>query len=240
MTPDEVTAATATLQQAVKDAAVQGGQEINADAAALAPGLATGTNAPGGYTYARTVAPVVDPLAAQMVVASKQEVLKQAIKDAQHVAQTKYDDANFGYRQRQRDYTKKQALEAKERQRLADERQAKYDRQQDEMYAAQKKALAGGGGGGGSAGVGTVVASGNGSRPAMVPKNGKNGAAGYNFTDANGKPISASTFATLAGVKFTDLLSQMANTGDAGAARVMKNSDNSKDYANAYRALTWK
>lgn len=126
MNPDDINNAVNALQTAVQTSAETEGKAINTDAALLAPGLATGTNAPGGYNYQRTVAPIIDPLKTNMVIAAKQGLFKQALKDAQHVAQVKYDDANYGYKQRQRDYTKKQVLEAKERQRKADAQAASY------------------------------------------------------------------------------------------------------------------
>lgn len=146
MNPDEINNAVNALQTAVQTSAETEGKAINTDAALLAPGLATGTNAPGGYNYQRTVAPIIDPLKTNMVIAAKQGLFKQALKDAQYTAQRGYDDANYGYKQRQRDYTKKQVLEAKERQRKADSM----------MYSS------GGGGGGsvttssGGAGTGAV------------------------------------------------------------------------------------
>lgn len=135
MDAQELDQATQSLVQAVQQSANDAGTKINADMALLAPGLATGTTAPGGYNFNADIAPVVDPLAREMVVASKGAVLKQALKDATNVAQLKYDDANYAYRQRQRDWTKKKALEAEARQR-------KYDSQ-----------AFGGGGGGGLAGA---------------------------------------------------------------------------------------
>lgn len=147
MNPDEINNAVNALQTAVQTSAETEGKQINTDAALLAPGLATGTNAPGGYNYARTVQPVIDPLKTNMVVAAKQGLFKQALKDAQYTAQRGYDDANYAYKQRQRDYTKKQVLEAKERQRKADAQAASY-------YSG------GGGGGSVSSGGGTVAGTG--------------------------------------------------------------------------------
>lgn len=144
MNPDEINNAVNALQTAVQTSAQAEGKQINTDAALLAPGLATGTNAPGGYNYQRTVAPIIDPLKTNMVVAAKQGLFKQALKDAQHVAQVRYDDANYAMKDRQREYTKKEVLEAKARQRKAD--------------SMAYSSYGGGGGGGGStaAGSGTV------------------------------------------------------------------------------------
>ena len=57
---------------------------------------------------------------------------------------------------------------------------------------------------------------------------------GFNFQDANGKAISAKTYATLTGQNFNALLQQMANAGDAGAQGYIKSGG--KQYASA---LAW-
>lgn len=235
MTPDQVQQATDSLTTAVNTAAQTSGQQIDTSMGQLAPSLQTGTNAPGGYNYQANIAPAIAPLTTAMVTASKQAVLKQAIKDAKYVAQTRYDDANYGLKDRQREYTKRKALEAAAR-------QAKYDAQADAQYARSMSSGGGGGGGGGGgaagSSVGGVSAAGTAGRPSMVPKNGVNGKAGYAFTDANGRPISALTYAKQVGVSFAALTSKMAQSGDAGAAAIQRSS-NTAAYANAYRALTW-
>lgn len=152
MTPEETAAATTALTQAVQDSATTQGTLINTQAGQLAPGLATGSNAPGGYNYARTIQPTIEPLQANMVLAAKQATFKQALKDAQYVAKTKYEDANYAYKQRQRDYTKKEALEAKAR------------------YAAS---MSGGGSSGGGSSGGGVASGAAGSNVTDVTTSGK-------------------------------------------------------------------
>lgn len=161
MNPDEINNAVNALQTAVQTSAENEGKAINTDAALLAPGLATGTNAPGGYNYQRTVAPIIDPLKTNMVVAAKQGLFKQALKDAQHVAQVKYDDANYAYKQRQRDYTKKQVLEAKERQRKADAQAAAYYSSSRGGGGGGSYTVTSGGGGAGAGAVGGVTTTAN-------------------------------------------------------------------------------
>lgn len=58
---------------------------------------------------------------------------------------------------------------------------------------------------------------------------------GFNFQNAKGQSISARRYAQITGTNFNTLLKQMASSGDAGAADVLKNGGSSK----AYAALTW-
>lgn len=120
LTPEAMNSAATALAAAIKSSGQIQGNNIEAQAAQLTPGLATGSNAPGGYNYSRTIAPVLDPLASSFVVQAKQALLKQSLKDAQYVAKTNYDDANYAYQQRQRDYVRNEALAAKRRQAAAD------------------------------------------------------------------------------------------------------------------------
>jgi hypothetical protein len=221
-------AAAQALSAALQGSATSSGVAINNNAGQLAPGLMTGSSAPGGRNYQANIAPVVPALAAQFVVNAKQGALRNAIRESINQAQLGYDSAKSGYQARQRTFQQKQAQKARER-------QAEDDRRYAASVAAQN-ALSRGAGGYGVAGVDV---SGSGGGPTMVAKNGKNGAAGYAFTDASGKPISASTYARQKGISFTNLLNLMAQSGDRGAARVMTQSDNSSEYANYYRALTW-
>lgn len=233
MSPDEINAAANAMVTATQNAAIASGQDINADAGLLAPGLAIGSSAPGGYNYQRSVAPVVPALTAQLVVGAKQGIVRDAVRNAVYSAQTGFDAAKTGYQARQRKFQQKQAQKSRDRQ-----------AEQDRRYNASLSSSGGGGTGdatrGGGYTVGGVDVQGSGGGPRMVPKNGKDGSAGYNFTDASGKPISAATFSKLVNVNFNDLLTQMAKSGDAGAARVMTQSDLSPQYANYYRALTWR
>lgn len=57
---------------------------------------------------------------------------------------------------------------------------------------------------------------------------------GFNFTDAQGKAISARTYAALTGNNFNDVLKYMASNGDAGAKGYLNSGG--KQYASA---LTW-
>lgn len=134
MTADEVQAAASALTTAVQTNAEQAAVTNVAAEQQLAPGLNTGSNSPGGYNYNRIIAPTIAPAQTALQVQAKQAVLKQALKDAQFVSKTNYDNANYAMQQRQRDYQKKEAEEAKRR------------------YAASVRAASSGGGGGGSAG----------------------------------------------------------------------------------------
>lgn len=59
--------------------------------------------------------------------------------------------------------------------------------------------------------------------PAAAPKggygfkNGKDGSAGFYFTNANGQAVSAATYAALTGTNIITLLQKMAGAGDKGA-----------------------
>lgn len=112
LTPEQMTTATNALAAAIQSSGQIQGRNIEAQAAQLAPGLSTGSNAPGGYNYNRTIAPVLDPLANNFVIQAKQGLVRQSLKDAQYVAKTNYEDANYAYQQRQRDYVKEQSRRA--------------------------------------------------------------------------------------------------------------------------------
>jgi hypothetical protein len=144
MTPDEITAAANALVTATQTGAVASGQNIEAGQEQLAPGLATGSNAPGGYNYERNVAPVVPAITANLVANAKQEVFRGALRDAMYGAEQNYSGAQSGYQQRQRQFQLDQAERARERQRKADSDAA--------AASAAAAALAGGGG----RGVGNV------------------------------------------------------------------------------------
>lgn len=247
LTPQEADQATNALTAAIQGAATTGGQQNEAAVSALAPGLAVGSNAPGGYNYNRLVAPTVDPLADEMVLATKQALLRQSLKDSEYVAKTAYEGASQGLQQRQYDFNKKQKLEADERQRKADERQAKYDREAEEerqlRLASYRSASSGGGGGssgggGGGGGGGGTVGTTQTTARAGTPTMRQRGDGGYNFTDANGRAISAATYARLVGVNLAQLVNAMANSGDKGARAAMSGPGlNTK--AASYKALTW-
>lgn len=52
-------------------------------------------------------------------------------------------------------------------------------------------------------------------------KDPRNPGSGFNFTDAQGKPISALRYSQLSGVPFTQLVRKMADAGDAGARSIL-------------------
>lgn len=109
-----------------------------------------------------------------------------------------------------------------------------YEREQNELqrqleerkYADSLRASSGGGGGGGGSRGGGSAAAG----PTVQQRPG----GGYNFQDANGKAISARTYAAQTGTDFKALLQQMAQNGDAGAKAYLNSGG--KQYASA---LTW-
>lgn len=154
MTPEQTAAAADALVAATQQSAVQSGQQVEANQAVLAPGLNTGSNAPGGYNYARNVAPVVPVLTSQLVVAAKQQAVRDALKAAQNTAQSTYTDAQTAYQGRQRTFQQKQAERARER-------QAEEDRRYQAGLAAQAAQLALAQGGIGGAAVGDVSTSAN-------------------------------------------------------------------------------
>lgn len=72
---------------------------------------------------------------------------------------------------------------------------------------------------------------------------------GFDFTDANGQPISAATYAAAKNISFRSLLQTMANAGDAGAKQALNfvgddygydpNKVRSKSLADIYNSLVW-
>lgn len=230
MNPDEMNAAAQALVAATDQSAVASGVDVEARAAQLAPGLAVGSNAPGGYNYGRYVAPVVPALDATFVTAAKQEALRGAIRDATNAAQVTYDDAKAGYQARQRVFQQKQAERARQRQAEEDRRYSEAKAAQAQIAALQQR--------GAGYQVGGVDVAANASRPQMTYKNGKNGSGGYNFTDASGRAISAATYAKATGVNFAQLVAAMANSGDAGAKAAISGPGLNPKSA-SYRALTW-
>src|SRR5690606_29099130 len=158
--------------------------------------------APGGYNYARNVAPVVPTLTADLVTAAKQEALRGAVRDAIYDAQTKYDTAKSELQARERRFRQRQAEMARERQRKADAQAAAAAQAQAALTRGNVVGV----------NVGGVDVVGSGGVPTMSPKNGRDGSAGYNFTDAAGRPVSALTFARLTGVSFPQLLTRMAQS----------------------------
>lgn len=72
---------------------------------------------------------------------------------------------------------------------------------------------------------------------------------GFNFTDANGRPISAAAYATAKGLTFRQLLSDMASQGDKGAKTALgfvgddfgydAKKINNQKLADLYNSLVW-
>lgn len=129
-----VNKATDALIAATRKEAVASGVNVEARAAQRAPGLAIGSNIPGGYNYQRNVAPIIEPLTRSLVVSAKQELLKSLLKETMGEAQNNYATAKIKHDRRYREFQKQQA----ERQR---ERQKKYDAQQASAMAAQIQSL---------------------------------------------------------------------------------------------------
>lgn len=174
MNAQEIDQATNALVQATEQAAVDAGTSAEARQEQLVPGIASGSNEPGGYMYARHIAPVVPALTTELVTQAKQNILRGAIRDNLYTAQKGYEDAQFAYRQRQRDYEKEQARRAKERRLAAERAQAAYG--------------GGGGGYGPSGGDGLTFAGVN-----QIPGSGSNqvkvtpGSSGVFWRGANGQ-----------------------------------------------------
>jgi hypothetical protein len=117
-------------------------------------------------------------------------------------------------------------------------------RQFDAQLAAQRSA-AGGGGGGFSPSFGGGAGGGAGASYRATPKQG----GGFAFTDADGQPISAATYAAATGIPFRNLLQNMANQGDQGAKSALNfvggdygydpNKISQGNNAAIYNALVW-
>lgn len=142
MTNEEILQAAQALTQATESEAVRLGEDVENRQGQLAEGLQTGSNAPGGYNYARNIAPVVNPLTTSITAAAQQGVLRQALRDNQFAAAKALEDAQFGYRERQRAYQAEQARRNRER-RLRAEREAAIAAQN-----ARNRNIATSGGGG--------------------------------------------------------------------------------------------
>lgn len=137
LTPEEMTAAANALTAATQAEAEAAGQQTEGNLAELAPGLSSGSNAPGGLNYQRGMAAVVPTLTAQYLTTARQAALRGAVRDSLNKAQVEYDTAKSAYQERQRAFNVKQAEKARERQREAERRAA----------AAARAARYGGGGG---------------------------------------------------------------------------------------------
>lgn len=125
ITPQEIQAITDNLVSTTQQSAQDIGTQAEARTAQLAPGLAIGSNAPGGYNYGRFVAPVVDPLTSSLVVQAQQNVLRNALREAQYAASQEYEDAQYAYRERQRAYQAAQAERNRQRRLRAEQEAAR-------------------------------------------------------------------------------------------------------------------
>lgn len=129
------------------------------------------------------------------------------------------EDAILGINERK--YTMGQNIYSQEQQ-MAEQRrqfdeQMKAQREQAARAAAAASSFAPslGGGGGGQGPQGPAV------KGSYGYKNGKDGSGGYAFTDAIGNPISASQYAALNKINFSDLLTKMAQSGDSYARNAL-------------------
>lgn len=111
--------------------------------------------------------------------------------------------------------------------------QAESTRQFNEQLAFNKNqaAKSGSSGSGGLDLSSLLGGSSTPSSPAPTQRSDK----GFNFQSQSGTPVSAGTYARLAGRSWQGLLTEMANAGDAGAKDVLKNGSKSKYWSN----LTW-
>lgn len=113
-----------------------------------------------------------------------------------------------------------------------------------QLEAANRAARSGGGGGYGGFGGG---GSGGGGSSASFAKAIQRGDKGFNFTDNQGRAISAAQYSALKGIPFRNLLQTMANSGDSGAKAALGFVGNDYGYdprkitsqglANLYNAL---
>ena len=128
--------------------------------------------------------------------------------------------------------------------------QEEAQRRFDAQLAAQRAASGGGGGGGGGFMFGGGTPYGGAEAPAQPTFNAnKKAGGGFAFTDPNGNPISAATYAAATGMNFRTLLQNMANQGDQGARNALGFVGGDFGYdptkiaqgqnANIYNALTW-
>lgn len=124
MSPTEIKSATDAMVAATEGEIAQNAQNVESRQATLAPGLATGSNTPGGYNYQRTIAPIVDPIASGMVTNARQAMLRQALTDATFQANLAKETAQRDYNARYRAYQEEQAKRTRERQRRADQQAA--------------------------------------------------------------------------------------------------------------------
>lgn len=238
MTPEEITNMYQEVSRQIPQQANKGVQEIAQQTAALAPGVAAiggdGGQGIGAYNYNRLIQPVSQALQNELVLQGRQQALRQGIYDETQAAQERYDEAQRNYRQRQREAAERARREAEEARQAA-------------LRAARGGGGFYGGGGGGGGGGGSIATVGgvNVSTTGAAPSGGgarmqQRADGGFNFQDAQGRAISANTYAQIMGIPFVQLVNQMANAGDAGARSVMRGPGVDRDANPAvWRALTW-
>jgi hypothetical protein len=121
------------------------------------------------------------------------------------------------------------------------EKWAETLRQQAADRAAAARAAASSYGGGLTGGGGATSGGGGNAANYRMVRNGN----GYAFTDHNGKPISAATYASAKNIPFRTLLSDMAKGGDTGARDALGFVGDDFGYnpnkvnTGLYNALTW-
>lgn len=196
MTPQEIQAATDQLITNVQNRAVASGENVESRQEALAPGLATASNNPGGYNYQRVVQPTIAPLATALTTDARRAVFRQALADAAYSAQTNYENEKRGYNERYRQFQRDQAERQRERQRQA-ERQARAAAAAQGQIASLRA--------GGGRTVGDVVIS--------SPKIERNNSGGYNFFDANGTPITWQQYQQITGEDVSNLVGDFGGQG---------------------------
>lgn len=130
-------------------------------------------------------------------------------------------------------------------------RQSELDRDEQQRQFNQQLAASRGGSGGGlsSALAAMLGGGGGGSRPVASATASQRADKGFDFTDAQGNPISAAAYAAAKGIPFTQVLKTMADAGDSGAAAALgfvgddfgydPRKVNSKPLADLYNALVW-
>lgn len=134
MSADDINSATQGIQQDVHDRAVASGQDVESRQAALAPGLAGGSDTPGGYNYQRFVTPNIAPMVDNLTVNAKQNILRQLIKDADFQTQQAYRQAQYGQSNLQ--------LKLSEQQFAYQKAKAAYDQYQAEQAERRRQAAA--------------------------------------------------------------------------------------------------
>lgn len=239
MSPEEIQELFQGVAERIPQRANTAVAQIAEQTAELAPGVAetggTGGQGIGAYNYNRLIQPTVATLRDDLILQGRQGAFREGVREELTAAERAYELAQRNMRTRQR--------EAAERAR---------QRAEEARQAAMRAYSSGGGGGGGGGGAG---GGGGGAVPTVggvnvvnagaAPSGGganmnQRGDGGFNFTNAQGQPISANSYAQIMGIPFVQLVNRMANAGDAGARSVMAGPgvDRNRNPA-VWRALTW-